>query len=220
MERQTLRITIALGMLITLVGGTGIFAVFSDRATTGTNSISSGSRPSAADLKIEANDIACAANPAAFVFTQDDTTTAQFNAPALQPGSALTDRFLCLGNVGSASLDVTATAIDIADVDTACTGSEAAGGDQSCGSGSGELGALLRIAIDQIDCADVPTPTLGNPDVILTEFTNEPVATIPAGGVICVRISGAYPVPASEAEAQIAQSDTVTWRFAFDGTAP
>jgi predicted ribosomally synthesized peptide with SipW-like signal peptide len=35
MGRQSLRIVMVLGVLVTLVGGTGIFAAFTDRATTG-----------------------------------------------------------------------------------------------------------------------------------------------------------------------------------------
>ena len=65
MGRHTLRITIVLGMLVTLLGGTGIFATFTDRATTGTSTITSGERPKAADLQI------AAANP--------DTSTGVFN---------------------------------------------------------------------------------------------------------------------------------------------
>ena len=49
MGRHTLRITIVLGMLVTLLGGTGIFATFTDRATGGQATVSSGARPKAAE---------------------------------------------------------------------------------------------------------------------------------------------------------------------------
>jgi hypothetical protein len=51
-QRRLAVATIGLGSLVTLMGGTGIFAVFTDRATTGTSKVDSGARASAADLKI------------------------------------------------------------------------------------------------------------------------------------------------------------------------
>src|SRR5262245_15907432 len=48
--RQSLRLTILLGLLITADGGTGIFAVFTDRVTSGWNSAETGDRAKAVDV--------------------------------------------------------------------------------------------------------------------------------------------------------------------------
>jgi hypothetical protein len=57
----------------------------------------------------------------------------------------------------------------------------------------------------------------------LDSFTGHQVgalgASIPAGDTWCLAIRVTYPTPADEAIAQRAQTDQVTWRFAFDGTA-
>src|SRR3954471_5430377 len=50
MRRPALVTIIVLGSVVTLVGATGIYAEFTDRATTGTNTATSGERPRAADL--------------------------------------------------------------------------------------------------------------------------------------------------------------------------
>src|SRR5215470_6940644 len=103
MARQSLRIVIVLGALITLVGGTGIFAVFTDRATAGNNSVTSGERPRAAELKIAPEDPsqhpagAALCSPAVTPW-DDDTTTAQFTVGSIQPGQNMQSAYLCLWN--------------------------------------------------------------------------------------------------------------------------
>jgi predicted ribosomally synthesized peptide with SipW-like signal peptide len=52
MERRTAFAIMAIGVVVTLLGGTGIFAVFTDRAETGKGSVTSGELPHAADLQI------------------------------------------------------------------------------------------------------------------------------------------------------------------------
>src|SRR5690348_3456865 len=138
MGKQTLRITIVLGMLVTLLGGTGIFATFSDRATAGDNSVTTGERARAADLKIAPADPsqqpagATLCLPATTQWT-DDTTTGQFTAGSLHPGDNMGPSYLCLLNAGTAPLIVNASVIDLVDADVDCTGDEAAAGDTTCG---------------------------------------------------------------------------------------
>jgi predicted ribosomally synthesized peptide with SipW-like signal peptide len=139
MGRHSLRIIMVLGALVTLVGGTGIFAVFSDRATGGENTVTSGTRPKSADLRIEpavldaAGGFNCDGDVDGSLFENDDTTTAQFTVTDAQPGNSLGDAYVCLKNVGSAVLALSVSAIDVVDVDTDCTGDEAISGDTTCG---------------------------------------------------------------------------------------
>ena len=233
MGRQALRITILLGVLVTLLGGTGIFAVFTDRATAGENSVTSGERPRAADLQIEvptvhaATGLDCEADgDANGEFFSDDTTTAQFTATNVQPNSTVGGAFVCIRNAGSATLAVTSTAIELHDLDTACTGDEAAAGDTTCGLDGqeapqlGELSPLLTVEMERVGCDDPSfMPYANNDPVALSEFTAEPIeSSLGPNQIACVRIQLAYPAVAEEA-AQRAQTDRSTWRFAFDATA-
>jgi predicted ribosomally synthesized peptide with SipW-like signal peptide len=236
MGRQTLRITIVLGMLVTLLGGTGIFATFSDRATAGDNSVSTGERAKAADLKIAADDPSqrpagqglCL--PASTPFS-DDTTTAQFTAGAIQPGDHLQPAYLCLRNAGTGALTVNASVLDLVDADTDCTGDEAAAGDATCGLDQttgqpqdGELSPLLLIDIRTIDCSD-PGTTIGTSEHTLSQYGAQPIQfTAGAAGFVlapntiaCLQLEASYPTP-TETEAQLAQSDRATWKFIFQGT--
>jgi predicted ribosomally synthesized peptide with SipW-like signal peptide len=238
MGRQTLRITIVLGMLVTLLGGTGIFASFTDRATSGDNNVTTGERPRAADLQIATYDPSGAPAgttfclPATTLF-DDDTTTGQFSAGSLQPGENLQYAYLCLRNHGSATLDVTASSIDVVDADVDCTGDEAVAGDATCGIDqatglpqAGELSPLLQFTIDVVDCSDPGTVIVPGDSLTLAQWDMSPIqfTAPPTGGpllpdaVACLRLGGSYPTPAEDV-AQRAQTDQATWKFAFDGTA-
>ena len=238
MGRHALRITIVLGMLVTLLGGTGIFATFTDRATAGDNSVTTGERARAAELKIAAEDPSQypAGTPLcmpAITPWQDDTTTGQFTAGSLHPGDNLQPAYLCLWNAGTATLTLTASAIGLADEDVDCTGDEAAAGDETCGLDettglpqAGELSPLVAVDIDRTDCSD-PSTVIGNgTPAVLSQFDAQTVQlggaatgnTMPPDQIICLRLQGSYST-GSETQAQLAQSDRVTWKFAFDGTA-
>ena len=234
MSRHALRIVIVLGMLITLVGGTGVFAVFSDRATTGSNSVVSGSRPKAADLRIEqaapdptTGAIDCNADRGAVPFDEDNLSTGLYSATNVQPGTDLGSTYICLKNVGSASLTMTASVIDLSDLDVDCTGDEAASGDTTCGLDAatqtpqaGELGPLLFAEFNETGCPTggfLPPQTPASP-LPSTTGVSWTASLLGPGNVACVRIDVTYRTP-STIDAQLAQSDKVLWRFAFDGVA-
>ena len=80
--RRLLATTMALGLVITAMNFTGIFAVFTDRATTGTNSLESGELARVAHLQID-DAAAGDCNDAVF---KDDLTTGLFYASGLLPG--------------------------------------------------------------------------------------------------------------------------------------
>lgn len=244
MGRHSLRVILVAGLLITAMGGTGIFAVFSDRATTGSNSVTSGSRPRAADLQINigletptGTDCQQDLDSNGTVWT-DDLTTGVFAVPSMQPGESATAMaagmpagagVLCLKNAGAANLDVTASVIDVVDLDVACTGDELAAGDATCGVDAttlapqlGELSPLLTLTTGvDMGCQGQYQGSTTS----LASTTNQPV-TYPAGTalapgqIVCLSYSVTYPLDTPEASVQLAQSDQVTWRFAFDGTAP
>jgi hypothetical protein len=230
MERASLRAVIVLGLLITLVGGTGIFAVFSDRATTGTNEVTSGGLGHAADLTI-----ATAAVQGGSVVCDtfsDDLATGFFSLTDLQPSAGDSYRgTFCLQNVGSSAVNLAASTIDLSDTDSGCTGDEAAFGDTTCGGDqAGELGTVLVAVIAELDC-DTATYTAQTSSASLAAL-GTPVG-LPVGGIVgrqagdlnpgqtaCYFVELRYPDSTPAGEVQLAQSDTVTWRFAFDATVP
>jgi hypothetical protein len=227
MARQSLRVTMLLGMLITIVGGTGIFAVFTDRATTGTNSVETGARPSAVNVRIaealvdeNLSTISCDVNQGV-TFT-DDLATGIFSVENLQPDSATAAAaYVCLENAGSGSIDIRATVIELVDTDTACTGDEADAGDATCGGGElGELSGALMASMSRLECGTSASTPLAqdtlagwpaNPDFALTQ----PLAP---NDVACVAFLVWLPSSTPEATIQVTQSDKVEWRFAFDAT--
>ena len=233
MARHSLRIIVVLGLLITIVGGTGVFATFSDRATIDDNSAISGSRPKAADLRIElasvdptTEQITCETPTGKTPFEDDNLTTALYSATDVQPNTNLGEHYICLKNVGSSPLALTASVIDLTDLDIDCTGDEAAAGDTTCGLNptqqpqAGELSPLLYVEFDEGMCATGGfLPPVEAPSALSSTtavaFAQQPLQ---AGDVECLRIDVAYPTP-TPTNALLAQSDQVTWRFAFDGVA-
>lgn len=236
MARHSLRMVIVLGALITLVGGTGIFATFSDRATTGTSDITSGALGKAADLKIAMAQPQDPMNSGPFTCDPytDDLTTQLFHFTATAGNGD--ERFFCLQNVGSSAVDLSLTAIDITDLDVDCTGDEEAFGDTTCGDDqttaqpqAGELSPNLTIETDLYDCATgsgLLVPGVPDFQATLAGLGTTPETLLPttglsnlaAGGSICVRLRVRW--AATGDAAQVSQSDEATWKFAFDGTVP
>lgn len=220
MQRQMLRLTLILGVLVTMLGSTGVFAVFSDTARGGANSVDSGVRPSAANLMIatatESTGVTCGT-------FADNLTTAQFTATGLQPNSAPLTSAMCLRNSGAGALSIRVGATGtIRNADTACTGDEAAAGDATCGNGGvGELSPLLDLDVVEISCANSSTIATHSSGLDGLQDAQLPVrdSVVAAGAQICVRFVLTYDRQASESEIQIAQSDLVTWTFTFEGTA-
>ena len=234
MERASLRAVIVLGLLVTFVGGTGIFAVFSDRATGGLNSVTSGERAKAADLKIQTGLIRpdttvlpCAdATGGPF---EDDITDVQFSLGSISPGAVYENRWLCLKNAGSSRLNLSASVIDLTDLEADCTGDEAAAGDTDCGNptgvlNAGELSPLVGVRIAVIDCADYTSELSSGGLIALPSYSSVPLGSatglqLDPAQVACLSLHFAYLPDVTEPQLQVSQSDTVNWRFAFDGVA-
>lgn len=239
MGRHALRVVIVLGVLVTLVGGTGIFAVFTDQATTGQNTANSGQQAKAADLQLNQGvsdgqgSIDCQQDPDANgMFFEDDLTTGIFSVGGMQPGSSSATEYLCLRNAGSSALALTANVIEVVDQELACTGDEQGAGDTTCGLDPndaplvGELSSALTVTIDEVSCVG----GAGGVFVVLSSTTSGlasladsslggPGATLAPNGVMCLGLTVTYPSDTSAATVQVAQSDQVSWRFRFDATA-
>lgn len=219
MQRQMLRLTLVLGVMVTLLGGTGVFAVFSDQASGGPNTVTSGALASAADLRIAP---ATASQIVSCGQYQEDTTTSQFTVVDFNQQTAVQRAYVCLSNAGSAPLDLTLQASFLRDLDTGCTGDEAAAGDATCGAnGLGELSFVTSVDAHQVNCMTLArtgglAQTLDRWGAVATSFAAPQLAP---GAIACIEFELRYSSAATETQVQVAQSDQVTWNFRFEGTA-
>ena len=222
-HRRLLVSLMALGAIVTLVGAGGIFATFTDRATTGSSTVSSGVRASAAHLLISRFNGGACEPPV------EDLQTDLFTLNDVQPTGGLAQESICLANAGSASLDISATVIDLLDTEAGCTGDEAAAGDTTCGPGAtlGELSSVIAVVIAQVTCDNTEQVIPGSGvSGTLSALSSGPgtIGGAPLGlGLLpgeskCLRLAISYPIGTPDTEVQVAQTDQVTWRFAFDGT--
>lgn len=214
--RRPVLITImALGVVVSLAGASGVFAVFTDRATTGTNSASSRAEARSADIQIaegvmDQGVMTCGTY-------EEDLTTGVITASDMVPLGGFVYARVCLKNVGSRTVDLTVTVLDLVDTDDACTGDEAAL-DTTCGGGqAGELSPHLQVGVFDADCAIGDGSFLGYTRI--GELPNFPFSlpSIAAGEVGCVLFR--MEDVAQGDDVTKSQSDTSTWRFAFDATA-
>jgi len=149
-RRNTYLSIMVIGAVMTMVGGTGIFAVFTDRATQGPNTADSGPRPSAADIQIAmANSTVNGIDCGAF---SENITTAEFQESDIQPFS-YDYKYMCVKNVGAAPVTLTLSVIDLTSSDPECTGDEATV-DDHCGEGAGhgQLADILFAEFYDYDC--------------------------------------------------------------------
>ena len=221
MRRRLLATMMGLGLVVTAMGFTGIYAVFSDRATTGTNSADSGAQGRIADLKI-ATTVTQDCTDGSYT---DDLQTGIIAATDLQPGGGSSFSVVCLRNDGTAALSLTMTAIDVVETETGCTGDEDAAGDTTCGTagiGDGELGGALLVVGSRLNCVTSATET--SLSTTLPSLAGGPgsLGSLAAGETACIWLRVQMLVElqngATLEAIQQAQSDRVEWRFAFDGT--
>jgi predicted ribosomally synthesized peptide with SipW-like signal peptide len=213
MRRPVLLSMVALGVVVTAVAGAGTFAPFTDRATSGTNSVASAERPRAADLKLAFN--VTGVSSCSTATYADNGTSPGMTANDAQPGSKYT-AFFCLKNVGASAVTASGTSIDLVDIDTGCTGDEAVV-DTTCGDGqAGELGSILSTYIATLACdGSTGQSTFGG---TLASPTPVSLGTIQPGAMLCGQVEVSYGLNRTADEVQRAQSDTATWKWAFTGT--
>ena len=203
-----------LGIVITVAGGSGVLAVFSDRATTGANSYASAALPRAADLQLAVG--AADGNVVRCTDFVDDLQTGIISVTDAPPDDSSGTEFVCVKNLGSKTVAVTATAFSVESREIgACTGDEEAAGDTSCiASGQGELHSRLNLRSTDFDCDDSSEFSQGQV-AALTAYSSEPLFSLAPGSMRCLSFAVSY--VATEDQALISQSDIATWRFAFDG---
>jgi hypothetical protein len=211
-RRNLAAVAAGLGLTVTLLSG-GIFAVFTDRATTGQNDATTRAEAQAADLKLAT---AAGLDCGAFV---DDLATGVISVADLQPEDGVQVR-VCLRNDGSAAVAVDVSVIDLLDLDVACTGDEAAAGDTTCGGDLlGEASAALYSSVSRRDCTTGDELSWANQTLASNAVTPIPLpgaSPLAPGEIACILFTvGYYPY----ADQQLTQSDQATWRYAFDATA-
>jgi len=222
MRRSLLLTVTALGALICLMGGTGLFAALTDTARTGTNSIDSAPLAGTADIQLAPGDWLVGATGTTGRLVEcgeysENLATGFFSASGVQPNYASDEVPYCIRNVGSAAVNLSAFADELTDVDDSCTGDEALHGDTTCGGGAlGELSSVLRIRYAVLhDCSDagsIDSRTVGLSD---NATVGEPIlGTLQPGAFGCFSVQVIYGGATTDA-IQVAQSDTSTWRFKF-----
>jgi hypothetical protein len=215
MRRSLLITFIALGAIITGLGGTGLFAALSDTASTGNNRVETAAMASSSDLQMAT---ATGGNPIACGTFQDNLSTGLFTVTNADTSYFSTAK-ACLRNVGSAPVAITTTISVVSDTDVGCTGDEAALGDTTCGSDqAGELGSTIETAVWKVDCAtgSGANDTSWQNPADFAPVTN--IGTLAPNQTVCVHFAIDY-FNAPAASKALAQSDEVTWKYTFTGQA-
>ncbi len=215
MRRPVLLTLAALGALLSLLSA-GLFAALSDTARTGSNQVATGDLPSSADLQI------ATATPGSGITCgtfSDDLATALITLTDQTPGHDSGQGYwYCLRNLGSQTLKLSASSEDFSDVETACTGDEA-DYDQTCTpTATGELGDIVKVSFYGLDCATGIQLEAPADFVLLRSTVATPVTfgTIGPDQSRCF-MSSLFMSDATPTQRQIAQTDQLTWRFAFTG---
>ena len=223
MRRSLLLTLAALGAVLSLLGA-GLFAALTDTATTGTNEISTGELQGSADLEIATADL----SPGGLgcgTFA-DDLVSPLFTYTDRDPSSDSGARYdLCLRNVGSQTVSLTASPFEVSDTEVACTGDEALY-DATCDAGQdGELGAAASVYWIGLDCATGAllqgAADLPNSNRSFDTFVEakESFGQLAPGQTRCFGTSVFLSGQGDELR-QPSQTDRLTFRWAFTGAVP
>ncbi len=221
MRRSTLLTLAALGGLVCLIGGTGLFAALSDTARGGTNSVESAPLPGSADIQI-ATATSTAGEPVTCGQFGENLTTAFYTVQNVSPGYNPPGVVYCVQNMGSQTVSLSVMADELVDLETACTGDEEAHGDTTCGGAGapGELSSVIELNYARLINCDPNNFNGGPQGTKLDANATTPVqlGTLGPGLGQCFLINLAYPGGADPA-IQRSQTDRVTWRFKWTGQA-
>ena len=219
MRRPVLLTLAAVGGVIVLLGGTGIFAALSDTARSGTNSIETDALAPSADLQV------ASATGDLVVGLSCDAFNENLTSGLITIGSggvgfvSYQDHPYCVRNVGSktVSLFVGVEAFD--DVEVGCTGDEALY-DDTCGTGVGEIGEGATVNHAYFDESS-PNSWLGLGGGLLRDGLQTPQHLVEVSpGETAILLVAVHVNPFNdELQAQREQSDRLTWRFIWTGQA-
>lgn len=221
MRRASLLTLSALGLLICLVGGTGLFAALTDTADLGVNDVNAAPLAGSADLKL-AYLVPDPLNPLGPMICgpyQDNLMNGFIAATGFGPGSSTTNT-ICLKNEGSQTVDVWVGVINLDDVDDGCTGDELDVGDTTCGQGQlGELSSTLQVVFVPTNCAGMNIG--GAVGAVLSTLTSPVQINFgqTSNTYLCYDITVTEPAAYPALGHQLAQSDSVGWTFRFTATA-
>lgn len=215
MRRPLLLTLTILGAVLGLIAGTGVFAALTDTADSGLNQVASPALDGSADLQL-------GTEIGGVCTFEENLTTPWFDyGPNVEPGFYDTV-YVCLRNVGSQTVAVTAGVVDLHDLEVDCTGDES-DFDLTCGADApGELAPSLVTWLEQVECGTngVVVPGSATPGGSLTTLAATPVTILPLGPdeAVCysVRIERNDATPET---LQAQQSDVVTWRYRFTAQA-
>ena len=145
-----------------------------------------------------------------------DNLPTLFAVSTMTPGQQTPTIEICLRNNSGSAATLVMRSIDRVDTDTACTGDEPLF-DKTCGNNQqGEAGPNVQHLISTdprcnrslTALATTGFATLESSGVVLSK-------TLKAKTTICAAITLRYQPPTATAQI-VGQSDTVTWRYAFD----
>ena len=224
MRRAVLMTTVVLGTALSLVSGQGLFAALSDTARTGVNSIDTQALAGSADMQIAPATLDAPTLSVSCGSFGEDLTSPLITVTNLVPGEDPPGDgyWFCLRNVGTQTVEVTASTTELSDIEVQCSGDEAFY-DTSCGDDlAGELGSLTRVALYGGDCAfiqneDAPPAT----NALIADMVTTPVpfGTLAPNQTRCFQARTTYFLMSAE-QRQIVQTDRVSWRYAFTGAVP
>jgi hypothetical protein len=220
-KRSALVTVAALGALVCVIGGTGLFAALQDSARSGTNSAESDAMAGSADIQVSTATVTAAGTGVACGSFSENLSEASplHTVTGVTPGF-VNNAWYCVKNVGSQQVTLSALSDELTDFDYACTGDEALHGDTTCGplnpdgtSGApGELSSVLRVGYRHLDCATANGP--GSSQLLSDNVTvPNDLGTIAPGETQCFRADVEYPVDTPSDAVQRAQSDRATWRY-------
>jgi hypothetical protein len=214
MRRPVLLTLAAVGGIIVLLGGAGLFAALSDTARSETNYVDSGALPPSADLQVATATFVT--SYACGTFGEDMTSS--LISIVSSPGEDNHFAYLyCVRNIGSQTVNLTVLAENLNDIELGCTGDEDLY-DASCGSDTGELSDFVMVLHERADC--VTGAFEPGTMHLLRDTSTTPVSlgTLGPNETQCFMAS-IQESSASEAQRQAAQSDRLAWRFAWTGQA-
>lgn len=161
MNRKKGTALLGAGLVLALATLVAAFAVTHDTADTGELSVESAEQDASADLLIfNAGNTTECSNVAESSYS-DDLTGVQLSVADATPGTTGREQ-VCLRNGGSQPITIQSQITGTTETETACGPDEAAAGDTTCGTGTGELGPFVDLFVeDEVNDCDAST---GNGD--------------------------------------------------------